>query len=265
MSRPAGDEPKKASVVALVRGLRVLQCFDRPGAELTVSEIARRTGLSQPTAWRLCGTLIDCGFLVKAPTGSALRVGAPALTLGYAAIQGQDLPAIARPYMAQVAARMGATVTLGLSTGLDIVSVDQVDGDFVVANRPVGWRAPMTSIPSGLAILAVMPEFERQQILASIATQDPEAWPRRRDRIETARVQLEADGYVSLVMMRGQYAAVSVPLIEGDTSRGRYWTLSCGGLQSQWPPEALTDAARQLKDIRALIQPAAAILGATAA
>lgn len=264
MSISGEKESKKSGVTALVRGLRILQCFDRSGLELTVSEIARRTGLTQPTAWRLCGTLIDCGFLVKAPTGSALRVGAPALTLGYAAIQGQDLPAIARPYMAQAAARLGATITLGFSTGLDVVSVDQVDGDFVVANRPVGWRAPMTSIPSGLAILAVMPEAEREEIMASIAARDPAAWPRRQERINTARAQFERDGHVALVMMQGQYAAVAVPLVEGSGSRGRYWTLSCGGLRSQWPEEALTGAAGQLKDIRALIEPAAAVLGTTA-
>ncbi|HEY6869762.1 MAG TPA: helix-turn-helix domain-containing protein, partial [Novosphingobium sp.] len=203
-------------MAALARGLSILQAFDRPGALYTVSELARRVGLSQPTTWRLCGTLLDRGFLVKAPGSAALRIGAPALTLGYAAIHGQDLPGLVRPYMAQLTEDLRTTVSLSLYSQAEMLSVDQTYGSFVVPGQPVGWRASAASSSGGLAVLAVLPEAELDAALAQIAARSPEAWPRRRDRVAQARAHFAAHGYVVMAdMFNGQYIAASVPLIEG--------------------------------------------------
>jgi DNA-binding IclR family transcriptional regulator len=252
---------RRSSVTALARGLSILRCFDRPGADLTISEIARRTALSQPTAWRLCNTLLEAGFLVKVPGSAAVRIGAPALTLGYAAIKGQDLPAIARPYMAQATARLGATLTLSLRNGAEIMSVDQIDGSFVFPNQPVGWRASLASTTSGLAVLAVIPEPEREALLGTIEARDPRAWPRRKARIEMAAAQYAAAGYVIFDgMFDGQYSAAAVPLIEGSGADQRYWAISCGGLSTHWTDKSLEQAARELKHMHDLLQPAAWVI-----
>lgn len=251
----------KTGVTALARGLTILQCFDRPGAEFTVSEIARRVALSQPTTWRLCQTLIDMGFLVPAPNGSALRVGAPALTLGYAAIQGQDLPGIIRPYMDQLTTRTGATVSLSLFSDTEIISIDQTIGSFVIPGQPVGWRASPASSASGLAILAVLQPDEHRMALEAIAARNPESWPRRKDRIGRASAQFAASGFVIVTdMFDGQYAAAATPIIEGSGKTRRYWGLSCSGLSSIWTAEALAPVGAELKRIRDLIQPAASAL-----
>lgn len=264
MESNASSGDRKPSVTALVRGLHILQCFDRPGLELTVSTIARRVGLSQPTCWRLCTTLIECGFLVKAPASSALRIGAPALTLGYAAIHGQDLPGIARPYMAQASGELGGTITLGLCTGLELVSVEQTNGTFILPNQPVGWRAALTSVASGLCVLAILPEEERAQKAAALAARDPAAWPRRLARLEAAQRQFHDFGYVaSSDMFDGQYSVAAVPLIEGTGTQRRYWALSCGGVRSHWPDEVLANGANTLKRIRNILQPAASVLDAS--
>lgn len=257
------SQGRTANVAALARGLSILQCFDRPGAELTVSEIARRVGLSQPTTWRLCQTLIEMGFVVKASKGAGLRIGAPALTLGYAAIKGQDLPTIVRPYMEQLTAQVRATVSLSLFSGTEILSIDQTIGSFVVPGQPVGWRASPTSSGSGLAVLCVLPDEERQVALDAIASRSPEAWPRRQERILRAAEQYAAHGYVIFPdMFDGQYAAAAVPLIENDGPDRRYWGISCSGLSSIWTPEALEPVAVELKRIRDLLQPAALAIGA---
>lgn len=264
MTTAESMEPKgkrDTSVTALARGLSILQCFDHPGAQMTVSEIARRVGLSQPTAWRLCGTLIDKGFLVKAPGGAALRVGAPAMTLGYAAVQGQDLPALARPYMEQLTNDVRATVSLSLCSGSEMLSVDQTIGTFVVPGQPIGWRASLASSSGGLAVLAVLPPGERQLALDAIATRNPAAWPRRKERIERAAAQFAQHGFIIVTdMFDGQYAAAAVPLVEGSGTARRYWGMACSGLSTIWTGEALEPVGERLKRIRDLLQPAASVI-----
>lgn len=252
---------RESGVTALARGLSILQCFDRPGAQLTVSEIARQVGLSQPTTWRLCSTLIDRGFLVKTSGGAALRVGAPAMTLGYAAIQGQDLPALARPYMEQLTQQMRTTTSLSLRNGDEILSVEQTIGSFVVPGQPVGWRASLASSSGGLAVLAVLPADERRAALEAIAARNPDAWSRRKNRIERATRQYEEHGFILVTdMFDGQYAAAAVPLIEGSGPDRRYWGLASSGLSATWTPEALLPVGKELVRIRSLLQPAASVL-----
>lgn len=253
---------RNGGVTALARGLAILQCFDQPGAELTVSEIARRVTLSQPTTWRLCQTLLDRGFLVKASGGAGLRIGAPALTLGYAAIHGQDLPAIVRPYLDQLTGKAGVTASLSLFTGTEVLSVHQTIGSFVVPGQPVGWRASPASSASGLAMLAVLPADERVSALDAIRGRSPAEWGRRQERIERAAEQYATDGYVIFTeMFDGQYAAAAVPLIEGHGFDRRYWGISCSGLSSIWNAETLQPVALELKRLRELLQPAALAMG----
>lgn len=256
---------RETGVTALARGLSILQCFDRPGVQLTVSEIARRVALSQPTTWRLCSTLIDSGFLVKAPGGAALRVGAPAMTLGYAAVQGQDLPALARPYMEQLTADERVTVSLSLRNGTEMLSIEQTIGSFIVPGQPVGWRATMASSSGGLAVLAVLPPHERELALTEIKAGNPTAWPRRKERIDRAITQYAQHGFITVTdMFDGQYAAAAVAIIEGQGQNRRYWGLAGSGLSTTWTQDALQPVGERLKRIRDLLQPAAAVMAVNA-
>jgi len=249
-------------VTALARGLDILRCFDRPSAELSVSELARRVGLNQPTTWRLCHTLLACGYLVRAQNGTTLRVGAPALTLGYAAIRGMSFPALALPYMRQICERTKATITLSLLQGIDMVSVEECLGDFVLPNQPVGWRTLATTVPSGLAVLAALPEPARQNVLERIAASDKKAWPRRAQRVERGRGDYQRDGFVIVdSMLESQYAAVAVPLVAEQTHELAAWALSYGGLATRWNKNQLREAGQELLRLRALLQPALGHVG----
>ena len=259
MSKPKADSegPDRHFVTALARGLDLLRCFDRPGVTLTVSELARRVGLSQPTTWRLATTLIDCGYLTREPNGAGLRIGAPALTLGYAAIEGMDFPTLALPYMRQITDRMGATTTLSFRQNVEMISVRRCDGDFVRPNQPVGWRAPLASVTSGLAILAALPAPLRQAAMAQIRAQEPDRWDRIAARAEAAFAEHAKDGYVQqLAMMKGQYAAVAVALLADPERGGPAWAMSCGGLASLWTADKLHAAGRELLRVKSLLEPA---------
>lgn len=258
-SKAEPDGADRQFVAALARGLDVLRCFDRPGVTLTVSEIARRTGLSQPTAWRLAHTLLETGYLTREPDGAGLRIGVPALTLGYAAIEGQDFPALALPYMRQITDRMGATTTLSFRQGGEMISVRRCDGDFVRPNQPVGWRAPLTALASGLAVLSALPEAERRDAAEAVRALEPGRWPRIEARLKATSDACRRDGYAMLPgMMKGQYAAVAVAMIQDAAHGGTAWALSCGGLASLLSEDRLRLAGRELLRVKALLEPALA-------
>ena len=250
-------------VTALARGLEVLRCFDRPRIELTVSEIARRTGLSQPTAWRLCQTLLDCGYLVRSTSGAGLRVGAPALTLGYAAVQGLSEVELAYPYMQHLTDITGATTTLGRRQGLEMISIEQLDGTHIRPNQGVGWRAGLASVASGLAVLAALPADVRSLLCTRLAA-DEASWSRREPRVADATRQFEQHGYVVLThVLHGAFTAVSVPLFEPGTNPDRQWALTLGSVSALWTEERIAMAGAELKKAAGILQPALAVLPST--
>lgn len=268
MSKKTGEPVMEAEqnddrhfVTALARGLNIMRCFDRPRIELSVSEISRRVGLSQPTVWRLCHTLLTCGYLVRSPSGAGLRIGAPAITLGYAAAQGLDVPAVALPYMQRIIGETRGNVTLSLRQGSDMVAVEQINGDFVVRNQMVGWRAPLDTVSSGLAVLAALPDFARQDAMSAIAYPDEDRRQRHHERIACARAEFERDGVVRLThILEGQYSAVAVPLFEEGTAPAAQWALTCGGLTSRWTDAEMRSATTSLIETRALLVPAFAAM-----
>jgi DNA-binding IclR family transcriptional regulator len=251
-------------VTALARGLDILRCFDRPGIELTVSELARRTQLNQPTAWRLSHTLLSCGFLVHAANGVGLKIGAPALTLGYAAIEDMSFPAVALPYMQALTRQTKASATLSVWQSIEMISIRRCEGEFVSPNQPVGWRTLLTSVPSGLAVLAALPPPARDRVQAQLQAHEPQAWPRRAERLAHAAEAYAKTGYVIRhEMLDGQYAAVAVPLVVADGQDVAAWGLSAGGVTTRWTEARLHETGAELTRIRGFLEPALAALRQT--
>jgi DNA-binding IclR family transcriptional regulator len=248
------DSKDRQFVTALARGLDILRCFDRPGLELAVSDLARTVKLPQPTVWRLCHTLLERGFLVKSPSGR-LKVGAPALTLGYVAVVGEGLPALALPYMQALTDRSQAGTSLSVRDGLEMIYIQRRHGDFVIFNQPVGARNPISLAPTGWAYLAAAPVAEREAILLSIREADPVNWPTHEGRIAAALQSYAAKGYIiSDRVMHEQFSAIAVPIV--STSGARIVALSCGGLASTWSPDRLEALAPDLFSIAEKLAPA---------
>ncbi len=252
-------------VTALARGLEVLRCFDRPGLELTVSEIARRIGLSQPTTWRLCQTLLDCGYLVRSPNGAALRVGAASVTLGYAAVSGAAPVDLALPHMRAITEEFDVTTSIGKRQGQDMIAMDMVKGRFVRPDQPIGWRAPLPSNASGLAVLAALPAHARDAAMASVSGDD-DARARRTTRLAAALEEYERKGFVSMRhSRRGTYIAIAVPLFEDGTDPMDQWAINCSWVAEHEIDAIIDDAGHRLGEIRRLLQPAIAVLSDQAA
>ncbi len=178
-------------VAALARGLAILGCFSADRPELSGSELARMTGLPQPTVWRLCHTMLELGVLVALP-GDRLRPGLPALRLGHSVLAGFGIAELARPHMQAVADRFGGACGLGARDGPDMVFVQRCESDSrLLLNLRVGSRVPIASSALGWAWLAGQDAAGRARLIAEVRAKDPQRWAEAQRPFEKALAEAE--------------------------------------------------------------------------
>lgn len=73
-----------------LKGLSVIEAFDREHEALTIAEVAKSTGLDRATARRCLLTLIRLGYAET--EGRRFRLTARVLRLGYAYLSAAPLP-----------------------------------------------------------------------------------------------------------------------------------------------------------------------------
>ena len=137
------------------RALEVLLAFGAGPPEMSALELARRTGLSRPTLYRLMHTLEHHGFITSVGEPQRFRLGPTVGRLGSAWMASVDVVGTARPFMQDVWERTGETVAL---------FVHQRDRRLCVAELPsaqplsfkrgVGYSELITTGASGRAIMA---------------------------------------------------------------------------------------------------------------
>jgi DNA-binding IclR family transcriptional regulator len=242
-------KPDRQFVTALGRGLDILQCFTPATPELGTSQLARMTGLPQPTVWRLCHTMTELGFLVQVPDQDRLRLGLPVLTLGYAVLASQRIGETAKPYMEAIAKRHQGAVSLGVRDGLNMLYLQRCQGSSIIlADLSIGSRVPLAYSATGWAYLAAIPERERKQLIADIRAADRQKWAATEPSFESSLKEFKKTGYVTNIgSLHPQVNAVAVPVPSQDGSV--LLTISSGGLSSVFTSKVLHEVGTELKSL----------------
>jgi len=224
-------------VTALARGLQVLRCFTPDRAELGTTEIAKLTGLPQPTAWRLCKTLVALGYLV--PTANdKLRVGAAALLLGYAVVAQTEINQYAAPLMKTAADALGTTVLLAERHDAKMVIIQRSEPANVRrVMLHIGSTVGLTDSSLGLAYLVAQDAAERDRIVQMLQAEG--MWEPARDpgRLQAALAEYERHGAVFMRYPQENFNALGVPVQPAD--RNRTLVLTCGASDALFTDEHL--------------------------
>src|SRR4051812_36139665 len=215
-------------VTALARGLEVLRAFTPAEGLLGNGEIAERTGLPKPTVSRLTYTLTKLGYLTHVERLAKYQLAPAALALGYTALANIRIRQLARTHMQELADYAGAVVALGTRDRLDLIYVELARSKHGAMLRLTqGSRLPITSTAMGRALIAGMPEDERNWVLSYIKRQEGKNWPKAKAAIERAIRDFETRGFVlSLGDWERDINAVGVPLIAPDGSG--VFAFNCG-------------------------------------
>jgi len=145
-----------AGTQTLARGLRALELVTTARDGLTIQEVSERLDVHRSIASRLLATLADFHLVARSGDGR-YRTGA-----GLAALAGgihATLRASAEPVMRELAADLGATISLLVVEGSDAVALLVMEppaASYVLSFR-TGSRHPLGRGSAGVALLAAGP------------------------------------------------------------------------------------------------------------
>lgn len=150
----------------LRRGLGVLEAVAGHPDGVALSELARELGASRSTVHRFLSTLADMGYVEQDPLGGRYRVGVRVLRLASGLFRGLPLRAAAHTELADLVLATGETAQVCVLDGLEVVYLDEIDSPHPLRmNTYVGMRLPAHSTAVGKAILAFLPDGERQSLV----------------------------------------------------------------------------------------------------
>jgi IclR family pca regulon transcriptional regulator len=159
-----GSGPARDSdfVQSLDRGLAVIRAFGPDRERLSLSEVARTTGLTRAAARRFLLTLVKLGYVRS--DGREFSLRPRVLELGYAYLSGLAMPEIAAPHLEELVARLRESSSISVLDGHYIVYVARVPTKRIMTVAiSVGTRFPAHATSMGRVLLAGMaePDFER--------------------------------------------------------------------------------------------------------
>jgi len=155
------------------RALALLGSFDEHHRRLTLTELARRAGLTMPTAHRLVGELVAWDALTRAPSGEYM-IGRRIWDLGLLAQVQTGLRRLASPYLHDLYGATLATVHLAVPDGSEVLYLERLAGHASVPIvSTVGSRLPMHATGVGKVLLAHAPAEVQHAVFADLARITP--------------------------------------------------------------------------------------------
>jgi IclR family pca regulon transcriptional regulator len=163
------DQPDRGEyfVQSVERALAVIKTFSAEHPELTLSEIARRTGMTRAAARRFVLTLADLGYLGAVDRKFHLRPAV--LELGHTYLSVLSLPQAAQPHLAQLSEQLHETTSLAVLDDDDIVYVARIGPRRVITSGlTVGTRLPAYLTSHGRIQLAHLSDDRLDDYLARV-------------------------------------------------------------------------------------------------
>jgi IclR family transcriptional regulator, pca regulon regulatory protein len=158
-------------VQSLDRGLAVIKAFGPDRERLSLSEVARATGLTRAAARRFLLTLVKLGYVRS--DGREFSLRPRVLELGYAYLSGLAMPEIAAPHLEELVAKLRESSSISVLDGHHIVYVARVPTKRIMTVAiSVGTRFPAFATSMGRVLLAALSEAELDRYLTE-ATFEP--------------------------------------------------------------------------------------------
>lgn len=192
-------------VQSLDRGLAVIRAFGPDRERLSLSEVARATGLTRAAARRFLLTLVKLGYVRS--DGREFSLRPRVLELGYAYLSGLALPEVAEPHLEELSEKLHESSSISVLDGHHIVYVARVATKRIMTVAiSVGTRFPAYAASMGRVLLAGLSPDELDKYLTE-ATFEP----------FTSQTVVDPDELRAIIDAAGRqgYAIVDQELEEG--------------------------------------------------
>ncbi|GGA59295.1 transcriptional regulator [Pseudoclavibacter endophyticus] len=208
-------EPGDEFVQALARGLDVIRAFDASHPRGTLSDVARRTGLSRATVRRSLKTLVGMGYATQYDDQYALTPRV--LELGFSYLSSLGLSEVVEPHLRALSAEVGESVNAGILDADRVVYVARVSTRRLMRiHVSVGTRLPAAWTSMGRTLLAALPPDEASRLIAV----GPDGQPTpvaAAARVERALERVRRDGYALVDQeLEPGLRSIAVPVLAPD-------------------------------------------------
>ena len=182
-------------VQSLARGLSVIRAFSADNPELTLSDVARITGLSRAAARRFLITLEALGYIGS--NGRLFHLRPPVLDLGYSYLSSLGLADIAQDHLQLLSAELAESCSASVLDDGDIVHIARAASNRIMSVRiDLGWRFPAYATAMGRVLLAGLDEdaiesyfrdYDRPRVTPNTATEE--------DKLRDLIIGIRKSGY----------------------------------------------------------------------
>ena len=213
MSRRPAD---REFVEALSRGLAVIEVFDAAHSQLSLSEVARRAGVSPATARRSLHTLEALGYVRS--VDKRFMLSARILTLGSAYLRAAHVDEVLMPELRRVVSLFGDASSVSVLDGHHILYIAHLSEQRAV--RPIagtGVTYPAYATSMGRVLLAALPDSELAAYLAEAKIEKlTECTETNRKRLRELVEAARRNGYATAVdQLAYGITALAVPIQVG--------------------------------------------------
>jgi len=240
------EDGASSSVQRAFAILRALATTQAKGGRIT--HIAKATGLTQATTHRLLQSLMAEHVVEQDATSKLYRLSIDFFALAAQAGNSMDLRALCRPSMLRLCASLGDTIFLLVRSGFDAVCLDRSEGPFPIRSftGDIGGRVALGMGQGSLAILAFLPEREREEVIRYNLPRVREYGVYDEVYLRTEIERVRELGYAgrNTNLLDGM-AGVGVPVLDRE---GRaVAALSVGTISSRLSPDRLPTVVELLK------------------
>lgn len=199
--------------------MRVLRVMSE-GGSTRLTDIAAAAGLDKATALRLLDAMARDGFVARDAQSKQFSLGPELMVLGAAALRRFDPRQLAQPSLLRLTGLFEDSAVLSIPSGVESLCIAVEEGTYPIrANYlRVGSRRPLGAGAGSLALLAFMPDAEREAALEILAAQLPARYPRitmalLHEHIDVARER----GYVVLLdVVVERMGGIATPIFDPD-------------------------------------------------
>lgn len=157
----------KDFLATFARGLNVIKSFDTNSPNMTLTELAKKNGLSRASARRFLLTLQKLGYVTS--EDKQFRLTAKILDLGYSYLSSLNLTEVVTPFIERVAHELSESCSATVLDGAEVVYIARIPRrGLIPISLQIGARLPAYATSPGRVLLAALPEEQLQEFLSQL-------------------------------------------------------------------------------------------------
>lgn len=162
-------DTKKSTAPNLQRGMAILEFLAGSQRSATISEFAERLGYPSASVFRITRELSELGYLSRDPVTKRFALTNKFLLLGQPQGRERGLVEASLPAMRGLRKATGETTQLCCLVGSDNVVLEQLISIHPFKySAELGARCPAYSCAPGKAMIASLPDDDREEVLARL-------------------------------------------------------------------------------------------------